>query len=131
MKKRVLSILLVAAMTASLTACGGSDSSNNSASGSGEITLTIPTFFVGENVGAVYFEPAVERFNEANKGKYHIELEEVVEASYTDKISQLAQSDSLPALIQTPAKEWIQTAMIPGKLYYPMNDFLDEHPEIK
>lgn len=52
MKKRVLSILLVAAMTASLTACGGSDSSNNSASGSGEITLTIPTFFVGENVGA-------------------------------------------------------------------------------
>lgn len=37
MKKRVLSILLVAAMTASLTACGGSDSSNNSASGSGEI----------------------------------------------------------------------------------------------
>ena len=74
MKKRVLSILLVAAMTASLTACGGSDSSNNSASGSGEITLTIPTHFVGENVGAVYFEPAVERFNEANKGKYHIEL---------------------------------------------------------
>lgn len=55
MKKRVLSILLVAAMTASLAACGGSDSSNNSASGSGEITLTIPTFCVGENVGAVYF----------------------------------------------------------------------------
>ena len=54
MKKRVLSILLVAAMTASLAACGGSDSSNNSASGSGEITLTIPTFCVGENVGAVY-----------------------------------------------------------------------------
>ena len=48
MKKRVLSILLVAAMTASLAACGGSDSSNNSASGSGEITLTIPTFCVGE-----------------------------------------------------------------------------------
>ena len=51
------------------------------------------------------------------KGKYHIELEEVVEASYTDKISQLAQSDALPALIQTPDKEWIQTAMIPGNLY--------------
>ena len=130
MKKRVLSILLVAAMTASLTACGGS-STEKGASGSGEITLKIPTCYVGENVGAVYFEPAVERFNEANKGKYHIELEEVVEASYTDKISQLAQSNSLPALIQTPGKEWIDTAMIPGHLYYPMNDFLDEHPEIK
>ena len=129
-EKRFLSILLVAAMTASLTACGGS-STEKGASGSSEITLTIPTYYVGENVGAVYFEPAVERFNEANKGKYHIELEEVVEASYTDKISQLAQSNSLPALIQTPGKEWIDTAMIPGDLYYPMNDFLDEHPEIK
>ena len=53
MKKRVLSILLVAAMTASLAACGGSDSSNNSASGSGEITLTIPTFCV-EKMLALY-----------------------------------------------------------------------------
>ena len=87
MKKRFVSILLVAAMTASLAACGGSNGGDNSASATekggktesasdgGEITLTIPTFFVGENVGAVYFEPAVERFNEANKGKYHIELE--------------------------------------------------------
>lgn len=143
MKKRFVSILLVAAMVTSLAACGGSNSGNNSASATetggktentsdgDEITLTIPTYYVGENVGAVYFEPAVERFNEANKGKYHIELEEVVEASYTDKISQLAQSNSLPALIQTPQTEWVKTAMIPGKLYYPMNDFLDEHPEIK
>ena len=30
-----------------------------------------------------------------------------------------------------PAKGLTVTAMIPGKLYYPMNDFLDEHPEIK
>ena len=89
------------------------------------------TVFSGEYSAELQYKPAVERFNEANKGKYHIELEEVVEASYTDKISQLAQSDSLPALIQTPNIEWIKTAMIPGKLYYPMNDFLDEHPEIK
>ena len=72
MKKRFVSILLVAAMTASLAACGGSNGGDNSASATekggktesasdgGEITLTIPTFFVGENVGAVYFEPAVE-----------------------------------------------------------------------
>ena len=141
--KKVLAAVLAGMMVMSMAACGGSNGGDNSASATekggktesasdgGEITLTIPTYFVGENVGAIYFEPAVERFNEANKGKYHIELEEVVEASYTDKISQLAQSDSLPALIQTPNIEWIKTAMIPGKLYYPMNDFLDEHPEIK
>ena len=63
MKKRFVSILLVAAMTASLAACGGSNGGNNSASATekggktenasdgGEITLTIPTYFVGENVG--------------------------------------------------------------------------------
>lgn len=104
MKKRFVSILLVAAMTASLAACGGSNGGDNSASATekggktesasdgGEITLTIPTFFVGENVGAVYFEPAVERFNEANKGKYHIELEEV--------------KKSLRHLIQTRSASW-------------------------
>lgn len=60
MKKRFVSILLVAAMTASLAACGGSNGGDNSASATekggktesasdgGEITLTIPTFFVGE-----------------------------------------------------------------------------------
>lgn len=66
MKKRFVSILLVAAMTASLAACGGSNGGDNSASATekggktesasdgGEITLTIPTYFVGENVGAIY-----------------------------------------------------------------------------
>lgn len=140
MRKRFVSILLVAAMVTSLAACGKTESENGSVNGTeagsstaaeGEITLTIPTFFVGENVGAIYFEPAVERFNEANAGKYHIELEEVVEASYTDKMSQLAQSNSLPALIQTPSTDWVQTVLIPGGLYYPMNDFLEANPQVK
>ena len=135
MKKRFASFLLVAAMVTSLVACGSSNekkgASNGTTGDNSAITLTIPTYYVGENVGAVYFEPAVERFNKANEGKYHIKLEEVVESSYTDKISQLAQSNSLPALIQTPTAEWVKTAMIPGKLYYPMNDFLEEHPDIK
>lgn len=137
--KKLMALLLASAMTASLAACGNSNNKTqssggdeNSASGNdGEIVLTIPTFYVGENVGAVYFEPAVERFNEQNKGKYRIELEEVVEASYTDKISQLAQAGELPALVSTPSIEWIETVLIPNNLYYPVNDFLDEHPEIK
>ena len=42
--------------SASATEKGGK---TESASDGGEITLTIPTFFVGENVGAVYFEPCL------------------------------------------------------------------------
>lgn len=140
MKKRIVSMFLAFTMAAGLIGCAktGSGTSGSAASSgttasatSGEIVLTIPTFFVGENVGAVYFEPAVERFNTANKGKYQIKLEEVVEATYSDKMSQLAQSKTLPALIQTPTTEWVENVMIPSKLYYPMNDFFEKNPQIK
>lgn len=136
MKKRWFETLILTSVALSLVAC--SLPSNSSRTGgeeaaatTSEHVLTIPTFYVGENVGAVYFVPAVERFNKANQGKYRIELEEVVEASYADKMSQLAQSKMLPALIQVPSSEWIQTVMIPSRLYYPMNDFLDTNPAIK
>ncbi len=122
MKKKLLSVVLASAMALSVCAVP--------ASADGEITITIPTYYVGENVGAVYFEPAVERFNEQNEGVYHIELEEVVESSYGDKISQLAQTGDIPILITGISKEMMDTILIPNNLYYPMNDFLDEHPEI-
>lgn len=112
------------------TASGSDASADDGASTGKEIVLTLSTYYVGENVGAVYFEPAVERFNEQNAGKYRIELEEVVEASYLDKMSQLAQAGEIPTLIAGVTTEWANTVLIPNNLYYPMNDFLEEHPEI-
>ncbi len=70
------------------------------------------------------------RFNEQNEGKYEVKLEEVVESGYADKISQLAQTGDIPILISGITKEMMETVLIPRNLYYPMNDFLDEHPEI-
>ncbi len=122
MRKKLLSVLLASIMALSLCVVP--------ASADGPITITIPTYYVGENVGAVYFEPAVERFNEQNEGKYEVKLEEVVESSYADKISQLAQTGDIPILISGITKEMMETVLIPRNLYYPMNDFLDEHPEI-
>lgn len=135
--KKIVSLLLALALVLSMAACGGSGSSaagtpaNDGGSAGGEIVVTIPTYYVGENVGAVYFEPAVARFNEQNAGKYRIELEEVIEQSYTDIISQQAQAGNIPLILATPGTEWVQTVVIPQHLYEPMNDFLDAHPDIK
>ncbi|MCD7820386.1 MAG: carbohydrate ABC transporter substrate-binding protein, partial [Lachnospiraceae bacterium] len=123
MKKKWIAGLLAMTMALPLTA-------NVAYASDEEITITIPTYYVGENVGAVYFEPAVERFNEQYEGVYHIELEEVVEDTYSDKISQLAQSGNIPLLISGASTELIETVIIPNELYYPMNDFLEENPDI-
>lgn len=125
--KRIFAVLLAAVMALGMTSCSQSgDSSSTSGSTEGEVVLKIPTFFVGENVGAVYFEPAVERFNEANSGTYRIELEEVVEDTYTDKLAQLAQSNQLPTVFSTPGTDWVKTVIIPNELYYDTTDWLKE-----
>lgn len=146
--KKIVALLLAIALVLSLGACSGSNnSSNNSTPNStannqnstpadddtstGEIVVTIPTYYIGENVGAIYFEPAVKRFNEQNKGKYRIELEEVIEQSYTDIISQQTQAGNIPLVFAVPGKEWLETAVIPSGLYEPMNSFLDANPDIK
>lgn len=148
--KKIAALLLALALVLSLGACGGNNNSSTPANNSSkanstpeskpaesdtatgeEIVVTIPTYFIGENVGAVYFEPAVKRFNEQNKGKYRIELEETIEQSYTEIISQQTQAGNIPLVFATPSKEWIETAVIPSSLYEPMNGFLDANPDVK
>lgn len=103
MKKKQLfaGALAAAMMTASLAGCGGAassaatsttggDAASSTASAdtnSGVVEVTIPSFKTGENVGAVFFEPQVERFNEKYAGKYKINLESVPQDSiFNDRI---------------------------------------------
>ena len=138
MKKAVLSLLLTFTVAAAaLTGCGKSAATDTAAksedgqsAGNDEIVLTFPTYWCGENVGGVYFEPAVERFNQENSGKYKIVIEEVVEDTFNDKLSQLAQSGKLPALIGGFSSDFVNQVLIPNNLYAPMNGFLEENPEI-
>ena len=114
--------------------CGASGSGGegtSDSSDSGEVTITIPSYKTGENVGAVFFEPQVERFNEAYEGQYHIELENVTEDVFNDQMKQLAQQDALPALVQGGDKEWLRTVVFPNGMAYDISGWLDEHPEIK
>ncbi len=74
MKKKQLfaGALAAAMMTASLAGCGGDTPSSTASAdtSSGVVEVTIPSYKTGENVGAVFFEPQVERFNEKYAGQY-------------------------------------------------------------
>lgn len=133
MGKRVLAVLLSFAMVLSLAACagGGKKEKGSTKNADGEIVLTIPTFLCGENVGGVYFGESVERFNEKYKGTYRIEIEEVVEATYTEKIQQLAQTGDIPPLVHDLQPEFKENVLFKNKMYYPVNEMLEEHPDLK
>ncbi|HJA06519.1 MAG TPA: extracellular solute-binding protein [Candidatus Mediterraneibacter pullicola] len=131
-KRQIAAALLAGAMLVSVTACGtGGDNSASGGDSSGGISITIPSYKTGENVGAVFFEPQVERFNEKYEGTYHIELENVAEDAFNDQIKQLAQQDALPALVQGGDKEWLKTVAFPNGMAYDLSGWLDETPEIK
>ncbi len=75
-----------------ISGCSGGNSkttapgAGNSENASGkEIQMTFPTYLAGENVGAVFFLPEVERFNQKYAGKYKIVIEEVPQAQYAEK----------------------------------------------
>ncbi len=133
-KKRVLAALLAGLMLVS-TGCGASSGGGSSSGGGesdgGEITITIPSYKTGENVGAVFFEPQVERFNEKYEGQYRIELENVTEDVFNDQMKQLAQQNALPPLVQGGDKEWLRTVVFPNGMAYDISGWLSEHPEIE
>lgn len=96
-----------------------------------EVVLTIPHFRSGENVGAIFFLPQVERFNEKYAGQYKIIIEEIPQDSYNEKIKQLAQQGELPALVATADKQWFQQVAIPNKMYYDLSDWIESKSEVK
>lgn len=144
--KKLLVMMLAAAMTLSLAACGGNkgdsqtnggeaDSGTESATVGEIIEVKLPTFKAGENVGAVFFLPQVERFNEMYEGKYKITIEEVPQASYADKVKQLAQQNQLPTLVHSPGSgsidaQWFKQVVLENDMAYDMSGFAEEYPEV-
>lgn len=149
MKKKQLfaGALAAAMMTASLAGCGGAaasaatstaDTGDTAASstasadtGSGVVEVTIPSYKTGENVGAVFFVPQVERFNEKYAGQYKINLETVPQDGFNDRLKQLAQQNKLPVLVQGGDPDWIKNVVIPNNLSYDLTDWIDATPTVK
>ncbi|HIQ77780.1 MAG TPA: carbohydrate ABC transporter substrate-binding protein [Candidatus Scatomorpha intestinavium] len=142
MKKKLTALLLACFMLATLAACGGTSETESPApaeSGSPEesgspaevIEITIPSYKTGENVGAVFFEPQVERFNELYEGQYHITLESVPQDGFNDRLKQLAQQDMLPVLVQGGDVDWMANIAFPNGMAYDLSTWLDETPAVK
>lgn len=148
MKKKQLfaGALAAAMMTASLAGCGGAASSAATSttggdtagstasadSNSGVVEVTIPSYKTGENAGAAFFVPQVERFNEKYAGKYKINLESVPQDSiFNDRLKQLAQQNKLPVLVEGGDPDWVKNVVIPNGLAYDLTDWIDATPAIK
>lgn len=148
MKKKQLfaGALAAAMMTASLAGCGGAassaatsttggDTASSTASAdtnSGVVEVTIPSYKTGENAGAAFFVPQVERFNEKYAGKYKINLESVPQDSiFNDRLKQLAQQNKLPVLVEGGDPDWVKNVVIPNGLAYDLTDWIDATPAVK
>lgn len=149
-RKNMVSIAMAAVLFASaLAGCGGKDQTaapegqsgadvsteGNQAGASAdqkeEIVMNLLAYKAGENTGAKLFLPQVERFNEKYKGTYRIEIEQIPQESYNDKIKQLAQQNMLPTLVDGGDKNWLQEYVYPNNLTYDLGPWLEEHPEVK
>ncbi len=94
------------------------------------IEITIPHYKTGENVGAKFFLPQVERFNTLYEGKYHVVIEELTQDLYVEKIKQLGLQGKLPPVIEGGDTEWIREVVIPNNMFYDLSGVLAGHPEI-
>lgn len=146
MKRFKIVSMLCLTMALGLTGCGSNNEGGNASgtpSSSGESTdkpaetavqekvvLKIPHYKSGQNVGAKFFLPQVERFNTKYADKYEIQIEEVPNDDYNDKIKLLWQQKELPALIEKGANELVETLIEKDEIY-DLKPFLDSKPELK
>lgn len=128
--KRSMALAMAAAMTLGLVVSNGTLVKADDV-----VEIKFPTYLAGENVGAKFFLPEVERFNEKYEGKYKITVEEVPQASYADKIKQLAQQNKLPVLVHAPGSggidaQWFKQVILANDMAYDLSDFAKENPDV-
>ena len=142
--KRFFSILLIVVLMATIASCG---KNSNQPSQKEETTtteetkiseetqqlttITLPTYRAGEDVGAKFFIPQVERFNKEYEGKYEIVIEESPSNTHTERIKQLALQDKLPPIFQVSDSKWVEDYLIANKKLYNLKDWIDSKPEMK
>lgn len=134
MRKSYKSLFILAmSLMLILSACAGGKG-NETAGGDGksgkEVVLRIPHYKSGQNVGAKFFLPQVDRFNEKYKGQYKVEIEEIPQDDYAAKIKLLAQQKKLPALIEGGDKDFLTDVVVKQELYYDLKPWLDSKPEL-
>ena len=66
------------------------------------------------------------------RDRYKINIEEVPQASYSEKIKQLAQQKKMPVLMHTGVdNEWFKKVAIPNGFAYDLTDWYNNTPTKK
>ena len=116
--RKIISLVAILALVLSCMSFAAAD---------GVVEVTLPTYKTGENVGAIFFEPLVERFNAAYEGQYHITLEELTQDMYSDKIKQLGAANALPFLVEGGDSEWIKQVVIPNDMFVDLSGLIADN----
>jgi raffinose/stachyose/melibiose transport system substrate-binding protein len=129
--KKISFIIISFALTCGMVFASGNQSQQSTATSGGVIQVSIPSYKTGQNVGALFFLPQVERFNAKYAGKYKLVIEEIVQDMYAEKMQQLSQQNKLPALVEGGNQAWIEQYIIPGNRFVDLKPWLDSKPELK
>lgn len=137
--KKMLAAFLAGMMLVSASACQApkdQNSSKNETTKGKLIEVTIPSYKSGENAGAVFFLPQVERFNKKYEGKYKLNIEECPQASYGEKLKQLAQQKKLPVIMHGTGSgevdtQWFNNVAVKNNMCYDLSAWLEKNPQIK
>ncbi len=124
MKKRATRVLALALTVIMATALLGACASSGPQSPAGnqgnsspvqpakEVVIKYPSFQIGVNSYAPVMEEALKRFNEANAGKYKVEIEEIPgDQAYVDKMKALLSVDQLPDIVFTGGYNLLDLAL--------------------
>lgn len=139
--KKITALFMAAAMAAgTMAGCAQTEKStakNENGEGNGKvIEINFPTYKSGENSAAPFFTAQVERFNEKYKGKYKINIEEVPQASYGEKMKQLAQQKKLPVIIHGTGSgevdvQWFHNVAVANDMCYDLSGWLEKNQAVK
>lgn len=129
--KKLISLVLVFAMaTTMLVGCTNKDSSKSGETGK-VVEIVLPTYRSGEDAGAKFFIPQVERFNKKYEGKYHITIEESPSNTHTERIKQLALQNKLPAIFQVNDSKWVEDYLIANNKLEDLSSWINSKPDMK
>lgn len=144
MKKKLWSVILCAAMTASVLAgCGGGGGTGNGGSGAsqaegekapsdGKVVLNVINYHVGTDYAADYYNYLFTEFQKTEEGKnIEFKFEEIPTTdAYNQKIKLLISSGDLPDIVFNGGNNITELAARAGKVQ-DLTSYFEEDPEWK
>ena len=129
--KKIMALLLVGCMAASLAACGSGEGKKNAKKGGdGPVEIDYATFMVGTHQSAEAEKKVIDEFNKKYEGKIKVNIEELPsDSAYVDKMKTLAASNALPDVVI--GKEGIRELAVKNGQAVDLIPLLEEDAEWK